>query len=46
MEKNWYNLSVKETETKLETNLEEGLTTEQVTKAREKYGAKRPKASK
>ena len=46
MEKNWYNLSVKETETKLETNLEEGLTTEQVTKAREKYGYNELKAQK
>lgn len=46
MEKNWYNLSVKETETNLETNLEEGLTTEQVTKAREKYGYNELKAQK
>ena len=46
MEKNWYNLSVKETETKLETDLEAGLTTEQVTKAREKYGYNELKAQK
>ena len=38
MEKNWYNLSIEETEKKLETNLSSGLTSEQVTKSRAKYG--------
>ena len=46
MEKNWYNLSIEETEKKLETNLNLGLTAEQVAKAREKYGYNELKAQK
>ena len=46
MEKNWYNLSIEETEKKLETNLNSGLTTDQVLKSREKYGYNELKAQK
>jgi len=35
---NWYNQEIKSTTEKLNTNLEKGLTEEQVKKAREKYG--------
>ena len=38
MEENWYNLSVEETEKKLNTNSKEGLTTDQVNEKRSEYG--------
>ena len=38
MEENWYNLSKEEVEEKLKTNLESGLTTDQVSESRAKYG--------
>ena len=38
MEENWYNLSVQDTEKKLDTNIVNGLSTEQVNKKREQYG--------
>ena len=38
MEKNWYNLSVEETEKKVGTNCEQGLTMDQVHSKRAEYG--------
>ena len=38
MEENWYNQIVEDVEKKLETNAKTGLTSEQVTQKREKYG--------
>lgn len=39
MEKNnWFNKEIKEVEQELQTNVEKGLTTEQVKEKREKYG--------
>ena len=38
MEENWFNLSIDETTKKLETDLNQGLTSEEVLKRREKYG--------
>ena len=38
MEKNWYNLSTEEVTKELDTNINDGLSTEKVQKAREKYG--------
>ena len=43
---NWFQKDVKEVEKELETNLEKGLTTEEVTKRREKYGLNELKSKK
>ena len=43
---NWFQKDVEEVEKELETNLEEGLTTEEVTKRREKYGLNELKSKK
>lgn len=42
----WYNKEIKEVETQLETDLEKGLTLEEVKKRQEKYGANELKAKK
>lgn len=44
MEEKWFNLSVSETEKKLETNIENGLSSEEVQKKYEKYGKNELKA--
>ena len=46
MEKNWYNQTVKEVEENLETNLQRGLTSENVEKSRAKYGFNELKTTK
>ena len=47
MEKaNWFNKEVKEVEQELQTDIEKGLSTEQVEKNREKYGLNELKAAK
>jgi len=46
LEKNWFNQTVEETQKKLKTNVEMGLTTEQVNENREKYGFNELKAAK
>ena len=46
MEENWYNLSKEEVQEKLKTNLESGLTTEQVSENRAKYGYNQLQAQK
>ena len=43
---NWFQKDVKEVEKELQTNLEKGLTTEEVTKRREKYGLNELKSKK
>ena len=43
---NWFQKDVEEVEKELETNLEKGLTTEEVTKRREKYGLNELKSKK
>ncbi len=43
---NWFQKDVKEVEKELETNLEKGLTTEEVAKRREKYGLNELKSKK
>lgn len=44
MEKNWFNLSAKEAAKQLETDLEKGLSSEEVSKRYEKYGRNELKA--
>ena len=46
MEEKWFNLSSKDTEKKLETNIEKGLSFEEVSKKRETYGRNELKAKK
>ncbi len=46
MEKNWFSKSVEEVKNELTTDLEKGLTNDQVTKQREKYGTNELKAQK
>ena len=46
MEKKWFNLSINETKNVLQTDLENGLTDEQVSKNREEYGYNELKAKK
>ena len=46
MENNWYNLTVDETVEKIKTDLDKGLTTEEVEKRREIYGKNALKAKK
>lgn len=46
MEKNWFSKSVEEVKNELTTDLEKGLTDEQVAKQREKYGTNELKAQK
>ena len=46
MEKNWFNKKVEDVEKELNTDLEKGLTTEEVQKRREKYGLNELKAKK
>lgn len=46
MNENWFNKSVEETEKAFETNIETGLTDEQVKQSREKYGKNELKAKK
>ena len=46
MEENWYNLSKEDVEKKLNTNLNSGLTTEQVAESRSKYGYNQLQAQK
>ena len=46
MEKKWFNLTLKEIEDKLETNLSRGLSSSQVTQRVEKYGYNELKAKK
>lgn len=46
MERNWFSKSVEEVKNELEADLEKGLTNEQVTKKREKYGTNELKAQK
>ncbi len=46
MEKNWFSKSVEEVKNELTTDLEKGLTDEQVEKQREKYGTNELKAQK
>ena len=46
MEKNWYNLTTDETEKKLDTNKETGLSKEQVTNKRAEYGYNELEAAK
>ena len=46
MDEKWFNLTEKQTEKKLETNVKNGLTTEEVTKRYEKYGKNELKAKK
>ena len=43
---NWFQKDVEEVEKELQTNLEKGLTTEEVTKRREKYGLNELKSKK
>lgn len=43
---NWFQKDVEEVEKELQTNLEKGLTTEEVTKRREKYGLNKLKSKK
>ena len=43
---NWFNKNIEEVEKKLETNIQEGLSTEQVNKSREKHGYNELKAKK
>ena len=44
--KNWFNKEIADVEKELETNQEKGLSQEEVTKRREKYGANQLKAKK
>lgn len=46
LNENWFNKSVEETEKAFETNIETGLTDEQVKQSREKYGKNELKAKK
>ncbi len=46
MEKNWFSKTVEETKAELQTNLEQGLTNEQVKQKQEKYGLNELKAKK
>lgn len=46
MSKKWFNLTIEETAKELETNLEKGLSSEDVVKRREKYGSNELKAKK
>ena len=46
MERNWFSKSVEEVKNELATDLEKGLTNEQVTKQREKYGTNELKTQK
>ena len=46
MSKKWFNLTVKETEKELNTDLEKGLSSEEVVSRREKYGSNELKAKK
>lgn len=46
MSKKWFNLTIEETAKELETDLEKGLSSEDVVKRREKYGSNELKAKK
>jgi len=46
MGKKWFNLTIEESAKELETNLEQGLTSDEVLKRREKYGSNELKAKK
>ena len=46
MEKKWFNMNVKETSEKLETNIENGLSSQNVSERLEKYGYNELKAKK